>query len=117
MYHKKILGCFRVLRTLPLKNLGWPLEARNLRPNTNKPLKNEKIMLKGPLDREIYIQTQIGHSRMKILHQRGPLDRSIYVQTQKDHSKMRKFLQKGPLDQAIYIQTQIGHSKMRNICQ
>ena len=55
----------------PLKNEKFmpkgPLEARYLHPNTNRPLKNEKFMPNGPLNREIYIQTKTGHSRMSNL--------------------------------------------------
>ena len=70
-----------------------PLKVINLRPNTNRPLKNEKFMQRDHSKREIYIQTQTGHSRMRNLHER-------------DHSK-----------RDIYIHTQIGHSRMRNLCQ
>ena len=44
-----------------------PLKVINLRPNTNRPLKNEKCMPNGPLNREIYIQTKTGHSQMSNL--------------------------------------------------
>ena len=54
----------------PLKNEKFtpkgPLEASNLHPNTNRSLKNEKFTPKGPLDRAIYVQTQTGHSKMSI---------------------------------------------------
>ena len=55
----------------PLKNEKFmpmgPVEARYLHPNTNKPLNNEKFMPNGPLNREIYIQTKTGHSCLNSL--------------------------------------------------
>ena len=50
---KENLECFQVLRTLP--------------------------KVRRPLDRAIYIQTQIGHPRMRNLRQREPLNQEIYV--------------------------------------
>ena len=50
--------------------MGEPLEASNLRPNTNRPPKNEKFMPKGPLNQEIYVHTLKGHSRMRNLRQK-----------------------------------------------
>ena len=47
-----------------------PLKVINLRPNINGPLKNEKFMQRDHSKREIYIQTQTGHSRMSNLCQR-----------------------------------------------
>ena len=70
-----------------------------------------------PLDRAIYVQTQIGQSKMRNLSQRRPLGQAIYVKTQTGHSKMRYLHQRDHLKRAIYIQTQIGHLRMRNLCQ
>ena len=70
-----------------------------------------------PLDRAIYVQTQIGQSKMRNLSQRRPLGQAIYVKTQTGHSKMRNLHQRDHLKRAIYIQTQIGHLRMRNLCQ
>ena len=70
-----------------------PLKVINLRPNTNRPLKNEKFMQRDHSKREIYIQTQTGHSRMRNLCQRDQLKRDIYIQTQTGHLRMRNLCQ------------------------